>query len=287
MQKNVPELEEIKPKPTCNWQNLVKFDVDLKFSNEDFDIPITNKGTGFKRLLMVAYFEYLALKQSSRNQIFGIEEPETYLHPSLQQDLLDSLETLSEDAQFFLTTHSPIFAGATDVSNIVIVKKEVSLSNYYTLSNEDKVLDIVIEELGIRPDYNLLNDGYRKAVFVEGSNDITFWEIALAKIHGTVPTDILFVPCGGSQVEAFVNMQLCRKINRKFLVVVDSDKGAVDYAAKQAKNNDLKATVENEGEFSICCKSAKLKLLSPASNKAIAPESIQFQFAWHVYHRRL
>lgn len=252
MQKNVPDLEKINPDVNCNWKNLVKFDLNLKFYSESFNIPITHKGTGFKRLLMVAYFEYLAQKQNKKNQIFGIEEPETYLHPELQQDLLTSIITLSDDSQFFLTTHSPIFAGSTNDSNIVVVKKENQLSKYYNYLNSTDILDMVIKELGIRPDYNLLNSNYRKVVFVEGSNDCKFWNIAFSKIHGSIPNDILFVPCGGSQVEFFVNADLCQKINRKFVVLVDSDAGAVDFASKQANNLALKQKVlQVGGEFKM------------------------------------
>lgn len=252
MQKNVPDLEKINTDVNCNWKNLVKFDLSLKFRSETFEIPISNKGTGFKRLLMVAYFEYLAQKQNKRNQIFGIEEPETYLHPELQFDLLSSIITLSDDSQFFLTTHSPIFAGATNDSNIVIVKKPTYLSEYHHSGNSHDILNMAIKELGIRPNYNLLNDNYRKVVFVEGANDCNFWQIAFEKINGGVPNDILFVPCGGSQVEFFVNADLCQKINRRFIVIVDSDKGAVDFATKEANNAALKAKVESvKGEFEM------------------------------------
>ena len=252
MQKNVPDLEKINTDVNCNWRNLVKFDLSLKFKSEAFDIPISHKGTGFKRLLMVAYFEYLAQKQNKKNQIFGIEEPETYLHPELQFDLLSSIITISDDSQFFLTTHSPIFAGATDDSNIVIVKKPNNLSEYHHSGNTHDILNMAIKELGIRPNYNLLNDNYRKVVFVEGSIDCTFWKIAFDKIEGNIPADILFIPCGGSQVEFFVNADLCQKINRRFIVIVDSDKGAVDFAAKQANNTALKTKVESvNGEFEI------------------------------------
>ena len=252
MQRNVPELEVIKPHVSCNWGNLVKFDLSLKFSNDVYEIPISNKGTGFKRLLMVAYFEYLAQKATKKYQIFGIEEPETFLHPELQQDLLDSIILLSEDSQFFLTTHSPVFAGATRNSNIVVVKKENELSKYFNYENEDDILDVVIKELGIRPNYNLLNDNYRKAVFVEGSGDVNFWNIAFQKIHGEIPTDILFIPCGGDQVEFFVNASLCKKINRKFIVILDSDRGAVDYDAKLATKAELIRKIEDMGgEFEL------------------------------------
>ncbi|CAH8289176.1 putative ATP-dependent endonuclease of OLD family [Mariniflexile fucanivorans] len=247
MQKNVPELEKIKTSPSCNWGNLVKFDLSLKFRNDNYDIPISNKGTGFKRLLMVAYFEYLAQKTTKQYQIFGIEEPETFLHPELQQDLLDSIVELSDNSQFFLTTHSPVFAGSTKDSNIIVVKKENEVSTYYNYENEDEILNVVIQELGIKPNYNLLNDNYRKAIFVEGSGDVNFWQIAFEKINGVLPDDILFVPCGGDQIDFFVNAHLCRKINRKFIVVVDSDKGAIDYNNKLANKAQLIENVENLG----------------------------------------
>lgn len=255
MQKNVPDLERINTSPVCNWKNLVKFDLSLKFRSDQYDIPISNKGTGFKRLLMVAYFEYLAQKNSKQHQIFGIEEPETFLHPELQQDLLDPIIELADESQFFLTTHSPVFAGSTRDSNIVVVKKENELSNYYNYENEADILDLVIQELGIKPNYNLLNDNYRKAIFVEGSGDAIFWEIALEKINGKVPEDILFIPCGGDQVDFFVNAQLCQKINRRFIVILDSDKGAVDYETKLANKQNLIEKVEEfNGEVLLLMK---------------------------------
>jgi putative ATP-dependent endonuclease of the OLD family len=247
MKRNVPNLEKIKPNVACNWGTLVKFDLALKFASDTFEIPIANKGTGFKRLLMVAYFEYLAQKTTKKYQIFGIEEPETFLHPELQNDLLDSIILLSENSQFFITTHSPVFAGATRDSNIVVVKKANEISEYFNFENEADILNVVINELGIRPNYNLLNDNYRKAVFVEGSGDVKFWERAFIKINGSLPVDILFIPCGGDQVEFFVNAELCRKINRRFIFILDSDRGAVDYASKLANKQELRLKVEALG----------------------------------------
>lgn len=252
MKRNVPNLELIKPHVACNWGNLVKFDLSLKFSTDKFEIPISNKGTGFKKLLMVAYFEYLAQKTTRKYQIFGIEEPETFLHPELQYELLDSIISLSENSQFFITTHSPVFAGATKNSNIVVVKKENEISNYFNYENEIDILNVVIKELGIRPNYNLLNENYRKAIFVEGSGDVKFWERAFKKINGSLPADILLIPCGGDQVEFFVNAELCRKINRKFIFILDSDKGAIDYDSKLANKATLIAKVEElGGEFDL------------------------------------
>lgn len=252
MKRNVPNLEKIKPSVNCNWGNLVKFDLSLKFSTDTFEIPIANKGTGFKRLLMVAYFEYLAQKTTKKYQIFGIEEPETFLHPELQNDLLDSITTLAENSQFFITTHSPVFAGSTKNSNIIVVKKIDEISNYFNFENETDILDLVIKELGIRPNYNLLRNNFRKAVFVEGSGDVKFWKRAFDVIKGGLPNDILLIPCGGEQVDFFVNAELCKKISRKFIFILDSDKGAVDYATKCANKASLIEKVNSlGGDFEI------------------------------------
>lgn len=169
------------------------------------------------------------------------------MHPELQNDLLESIIDLSDESQFFLTTHSPIFAGATKTSNVVVVKKENELSQYLNYVNEDDILNVVIQELGIRPNYNLLNDNYRKAIFVEGKGDVLFWQKALQKLGSKPINDILFVPCGGDQVEFFVNAELCRKINRHFIFIVDSDKGAIDYASKLANKQALQEKVETLG----------------------------------------
>ena len=86
-----------------------------------------------------------------------------------------------------------------------------------------------------------------KAIFVEGSNDVKFWEVAIKKINGNIAEDLLFIPCGGDQVEFFINAELCKKINRKFLFILDSDKGAIDYASKLANKQNLKTKVLSLG----------------------------------------
>jgi len=158
MTKNVSGLKKLNPSTEFDWsKSLKKFDLNLEFDGQNFDVPISHKGTGFKRLLMVAYFEYLASKKSIKNQIFAIEEPETYLHPSAQQDLLNSIIRISDNSQFFLTTHSPVFAGATDGENSILVTKNESGISHYSRENEN-IIEQIINELGIRPDYNLLKE---------------------------------------------------------------------------------------------------------------------------------
>jgi predicted ATP-dependent endonuclease of OLD family len=226
MTKNVSGLKKLNPTTDFDWsKSLKKFDLNLEFEGQNFDVPISHKGTGFKRLLMVAYFEYLANKKSIKNQIFAIEEPETYLHPSAQQDLLNSIVRISEDSQFFLTTHSPVFAGATDGKNsILVTKDEFGISHYSR--EEQNIIDQIINELGIRPDYNLLKE-IKYLIFVEGVDDIHFLEnYAKTVLNKDLENDkILCVIGGGGSLKNYADLNLFKKLkgNNLYSVMVDGD----------------------------------------------------------------
>jgi predicted ATP-dependent endonuclease of OLD family len=226
MTKNVSGLKKLNPTTDFDWsKSLKKFDLNLEFEGQNFDVPISHKGTGFKRLLMVAYFEYLANKKSIKNQIFAIEEPETYLHPSAQQDLLNSIVRISEDSQFFLTTHSPVFAGATDGKNsILVTKDEFGISHYSR--EEQNIIDQIINELGIRPDYNLLKE-IKYLIFVEGVDDIHFLKTYARTVLNKALEDdkILCVIGGGGSLKNYADLNLFKKLkgNNLYSVMVDGD----------------------------------------------------------------
>lgn len=226
MTKNVSGLKKLNPSTEFDWsRSLKKFDLNLEFEGQNFDVPISHKGTGFKRLLMVAYFEYLASKKSIKNQIFAVEEPETYLHPSAQQDLLNSIIKISEDSQFFLTTHSPVFAGATDGKNsILVTKDEHGISHY---SREDQnIIEQIINELGIKPSYNLLKE-IKYLIFVEGKDDIHFLNTyAKTVLDKELENDrILCVIGGGRSLKNYADLDLFKKLkgNNFYSVMVDGD----------------------------------------------------------------
>ena len=226
MTKNVSGLKKLNPSTEFDWSKaLKKFDLNLEFEGQNFDVPISHKGTGFKRLLMVAYFEYLASKKNIPNQIFAIEEPETYLHPSAQEDLLNSIVKISENSQFFLTTHSPVFAGATDGENsILVTKDELGISHY--AREEKNIIEQIIQELGIRPDYNLLK-GAKYLIFVEGVDDTYFLNCYAKTVLGKnlEKDNILCVIGGGGSLKNYADLDLFKKLkgNNLYSVLIDGD----------------------------------------------------------------
>lgn len=73
---------------------------------------ISEKGTGMQRALALTLIQvYSQIGEESREItkpiLFFIDEPETFLHPSAQDKLLQSLNQLSNNHQIFITTHSP------------------------------------------------------------------------------------------------------------------------------------------------------------------------------------
>ena len=257
MVKNVSGLKRFNPTTEFDWsKSLKKFDLNLEFEGDSFDVPISHKGTGFKRLLMVAYFEYLANKKGTQNQIFAIEEPEAYLHPEAQEDLLKSIIEISKDSQFFLTTHSPVFAGATNGDNSILVTKDEKGISHYEKGSED-IIQKIISELGIRPDYNLIKRS-KFLIFVEGQDDVLFLRHLAKKLlnKDLIDDGIACVIGGGSSLANYADLDLFKHINGvKYAVLVDGDNGD---EVKQKEKDKIKERCDSDG--AIFCKLKKREI---------------------------
>lgn len=78
----------------------------------DDETSLENKGTGLQRAFMIALLQVYAKKTAgdinkySKN-IFGLDEPETWLHPRAQIKLIEAVRGISKKQQVLLVTHSP------------------------------------------------------------------------------------------------------------------------------------------------------------------------------------
>ena len=220
-------LQKVEISPNIVWKDAIKsVDVHFQFDGDSKLIPMSHKGTGYRRLFMVARFRYLAKKSKGNNIIYLIEEPETFLHPSAQEDLLNSFKDLSEDNQIIITTHSPVFTGSTDCNSVILCKKEKqSIYKYANSDNNHQFIMDIIEELGIKPAYNL-RDKFERILFVEGKNDIIFYNLVCKNIFGKeFDEKVLILPVGGSSVSSFINIEYFSKSGRELYLILDSDKG--------------------------------------------------------------
>lgn len=245
MDDYVSSLQKVEIKPTIVWKDAIKsVDVSFQFEGDSKPIPMSHKGSGYRRLFMVARFRYLAEKNKGLKVIYLIEEPETFLHPKAQNDLLNAFRDLSIDNQVIITTHSPVFAGATNINSIVLSKKDNG-SSYESsrLNGEQSFVDSIINELGIKPSYNL-RDNHEKIVFVESHNDANFFNLICQNILNFDLLNnekILVLPFGGGEdIDSFLNIDYFDDSGRDLYLLIDSDKHSGNIQKQTQRAIDFK-----------------------------------------------
>ena len=256
MNDYVSALNEVEIKPNISWKDAIRsVDVSFQFDGDTKSIPMSHKGTGYRRLFMVARFRYLAEKNKGKNIVYLIEEPETFLHPSAQEDLLNAFRDLSEDNQIVITTHSPVFAGATNHTSAILCKKAgQSVYEYASAGNEREFIFKIVHELGIKPSYNL-QDHHEKIVFVESQNDAKFYDLICRVVLGEnllKNQKILVLPFGGGEdIESFLNIDYFDSSGRDLFLIIDSDKHQNNYPKQKKRADAFEANKKNGKSYVI------------------------------------
>lgn len=229
--KHTDEVGSLRVSPEFKWKGLVSFSIDTS-DRYGVELPLRKRGAGLRRLLMVAYFQYLVTRNREEehlpNDIFGIEEPETYLHPGAQRDLLDSLNTIASSSQVLITTHSPVFAGATEPERIIWINKIQGA--VVTIQGRDVDLGELAHDLGVEPSDQIY--GCRACIFVEGFDDVDFLNQVAHKLKERghlaetfADKQIGLIPVGGCpNLKLWINRQAMRSLIMKYGLFADSDK---------------------------------------------------------------
>jgi putative ATP-dependent endonuclease of OLD family len=250
--QHTDEVSSIKSRPSFQWKDLISFHLECQ-DKQGRDIAFRKRGSGLRRLLMVAYFQYIAQRvnegENLKQHIYGIEEPETYLHPGAQRKLFESFKEISKSEQMFLSSHAPVFAGATDLSNLILVVRDQGVAK--TIQGENLDLELVSEQLGVDPSDQLF--GFSAIVFVEGVDDCDFFETVANTLHaaGKLPAtfkakNIGLLHGGGDGLKHWVNRKNIKKLNKHYTVIIDSDRISAQIPVS-AKKLALKANVERDG----------------------------------------
>ena len=244
MDDYVSNLQKIEIIPTIVWKDAIKsVDVSFQFDGDSKPIPMSHKGAGYRRLFMLARFRYLSEKNKVLNVVYLIEEPETFLHPSAQIDLLNAFRDIAEENQVIITTHSPVFAGATNIESVILCKKyNGSTYEHYGTNGREAFTDSIVNELGIKPSYNL-RDCHEKIVFVESHNDARFYNIVCQHLIGNNLLNnkkILVLPFGGGEdIDSFLNIDYFDKSGRNLYLIIDSDKHQGNYQKQKKRATDF------------------------------------------------
>jgi AAA15 family ATPase/GTPase len=110
-------------------------------TNNKIQVNISSLGSGYEMFFCLVYSCFLA-KQSGKDLIILIDEPELHMHPKLQKSLVDFLLEESKNFQIILSTQSPLFVKNVMVNKIVkvLILKREGLSAPRINAIEEKVL---------------------------------------------------------------------------------------------------------------------------------------------------
>ena len=158
---NIPEVAQLK------WKDVYK---GIGFDTTD-NIPLNKRGSGFRRMVLLSSFlADIESKQYLDNNdiIYAIEEPETSLHPDLQNRLINALIELSNltNYQVMLTTHSPALIRLFQTGSVRFVEQENGSAGVSVFC--ESVMSKIIKTMGLLPEIG------KVVICVEGNNDEKF-----------------------------------------------------------------------------------------------------------------
>lgn len=239
---------------------LVQQDVnnnwEIFFENSESNrIALSKMGSGIKTVLLVLLNLIVrpVIENKNRNSyVFGFEELENNLHPSLQRRLYNYIKEYSEkyQAYFFLTTHSNVVIDSFGIyknSQIIHVVNDGLKSISTTLLSYTNTKDI-LSDLGLKASDILQSNG---VIWVEGPSDrnyINKWlEILAPELKEGLHYSVMFY--GGRLLSnltfdfEWFNKDVIPllKINRNAFVILDRDGKTMN-----AKINETKSRISHE-----------------------------------------
>lgn len=224
-------VSAMKAEPSVNWKKAID-GIELTWTDGfGIETPYDLRGAGVRRLFMVAYFQYQAAEslhdQAGPRYVFAVEEPEVHLHPGAQRLLAEALKELGELGHTVVfTTHSPVFAAATPVPQIVLVERVGTSAAALPHTKFDQRR--LAKELGVEASDRLV--GKNHVVLVEGPRDVEFYSFILNELNSAGETslrlaDVLFLQCGGTGSLEFNTTTMCMdEAGLKWAVLMDSDR---------------------------------------------------------------
>lgn len=147
-------------KPEIDIQNR---QLRMFFSEERLDREMYWSGFGFQIWCQLLTH----ISRASTSTILAIDEPEIYLHPDVQRQLLTIIRKL--DADVILATHSVEIIGEADPAELVLVQKGKAVAQRL---RDVEGMQLALDSIGSAQNVTLAHLARtKKIVFVEGHDD--------------------------------------------------------------------------------------------------------------------
>jgi len=202
--------------PELKLEKAFNPEIKIKDKHIGKEIPITYRGSGVQRYLILAMLEIYRQLKIGKGYILLFEEPEIYLHVGAQKKMCAILKDFSEEGQVITSTHSNIFVDKSDISTTYLLVKENGETKLRKFEGSREIL----EELGVTPSDIFLTNGI---ILVEGPSDVEIVKIFAESIFGNWDEyNLAIIPIGGSNIE-HQNPATLLTVNPNIAVILDPD----------------------------------------------------------------
>lgn len=225
--RNGGRFQEVDFKTSFNVADLLKIDTVVTNTVQHRTGPLETLSAGFKSIYILSLLEtYIQEKDSRVYAVIMVEDPEIYLHPSLQKVASEILYNLSKKNQVMFSTHSPNMI--TNFSQKQI-KKVMINDQSETVISENEEIDDILDDLGYTAN-DLMNVSF--VFIVEGKQDFNRLPMLLKKYYSEMYDDkgnlqrIAIVPVNScTNIKTYANLKYINKLYLKdqFLMIRDSD----------------------------------------------------------------
>ncbi|MDQ1293864.1 MAG: ATP-binding protein [Actinomycetota bacterium] len=222
-----------------DWRKSIS---SVQFQDEN-GVPLARRGSGTRRLVLLSFFRALAELQddhpAGKGSIIAIEEPETSLHPDMQNDVWAALADVAEAPcrQVLLTTHSPNLIGNLTPESVRYILAEGTERRVISIdaqTSRGQLLHRLASSMGALTDHFI-----RCFIMVEGRNDIASLNnlcSVLHKGHPQIYPNLLLlqqegvvcvIPIGGCAAAELWEERLV-PLKRPAICILDSDKKSAE-----------------------------------------------------------
>ncbi|MED4971299.1 ATP-dependent nuclease [Parageobacillus toebii] len=238
LKEQSPDVNKLITKSEITLEKAVElnFFVDDGYSTTS----IGRKGSGVQSSLIVSLFRAYAKHHISKNIVFGIEEPDVYLHVGAQRKIFHSLQSVTQNAgQVILTTHSTVFIDRGNLKGITLLKRDKQGDVVAKRIKKDTDISVIQENLDIRN-----SDWFQwdAVLMVEGATERTVIDIWARKLGinlDSIGIKILVIG-GKDKAYYFANAKILDDLEIPYAVLLDSDeKNPEEYRQYLVNNTNL------------------------------------------------
>lgn len=206
------------------FEFILTEDIPVNGHSIEAQYDAADVGLGMQNLLILVA-NVLLLKPS----VVLMDEPDVHMHPALVRDFVRIIKQLSQQTQFFITTHNIAFIDALAPEDIftVVYRPEEKGSIIRSVAERNEVLD-TLQNLGFNLSNSILSGKPKVYVFVEGNSDAMYllhFAQRLGYAKSVAAFNVEFVPMNGKG-ERFKMLRLFERlgmIETPFFMVLDQD----------------------------------------------------------------